>query len=129
MNILLDTHFLIWALTEPERLSASVRDELADRRNTVYFSAASIWEISIKASLERKGFVYDPYETTRFAIDTGLLELPVSSLHAAGVCRLPWLHRDPFDRILVSQACAIPAYLYTDDETLPRYSAALIRRI
>ena len=129
MKILLDTHILIWALNEPERLSATVRSDLANRRNSVYFSAASIWDLAIKASLERKDFLYDPYETTRLAIDTGLIELPVSSLHGAGVLQLPWHHRDPFDRILVSQAFTAPAFLYTDDEILPLYSASLIRRI
>lgn len=129
MNILLDTHVLIWALNEPERLSAQVSDDLTDGRNTVFFSAASIWEISIKASLRRQDFSYNPNEIWHLASATGFTELPISSLHGAGVLNLPWHHRDPFDRILIAQAFALPAYLYTDDDMIPRYSASLIRRI
>jgi PIN domain nuclease of toxin-antitoxin system len=94
-----------------------------------YFSAASIWEIGIKASLRKKDFPYNPFEVWHLAIETGFSEVPVSSVHGAGVLQLPWHHRDPFDRILVSQAFALPACLYTDDEILPQYSQAMIRRV
>lgn len=129
MNILLDTHILIWALNEPERLPPPVAEELTDRHNTVFFSAASIWEIGIKASLGRHDFPFDPNEVSALAIDTGFMELPVYSTHGAGVLKLPWHHRDPFDRLLVAQALALPAYLYTNDDALLPYSASLIRRI
>jgi PIN domain nuclease of toxin-antitoxin system len=129
MNILLDTHILIWALNEPERLPATVSDDLTDCRNTVFFSAASIWEIAIKASLGRDDFAFDPNDVGRLAIETGFIELPVSSVHGSGVLSLPWHHRDPFDRLLIAQTFALPAYLYTNDDALPPYSASLIRRI
>lgn len=129
MNILLDTHVLIWALYEPERLSANISDDLSDPSNIVFFSAASIWEIGIKASLRRTDFDFDPHEVLALAVKTGFTELPVSAAQGAGVLNLPWHHRDPFDRILISQAFALPAYLYTNDDIIPHYSTSLIRRI
>jgi PIN domain nuclease of toxin-antitoxin system len=94
----------------------------------VLFSAASIWEIAIKAGLGRSDFAFDPAEIARAALDTGFTELPVRSDAAALVGRLPLLHRDPFDRILVAQAISEPANLYTTDRQLVLYSD-LVRRI
>jgi PIN domain nuclease of toxin-antitoxin system len=129
MNILLDTHVLIWALYEPQRLSAEVCEELTNPQHGVFFSAANIWEISIKASLGRKDFSFSPEEVWHLAMETGFTELPVTSAHGAGVLSLPWHHRDPFDRLLISQAFSLPAYFYTVDEALPIYSSSLVRLI
>jgi PIN domain nuclease of toxin-antitoxin system len=127
MRILLDTHILIWAITTPERL-AKAEPAIRDPENEVLFSAASIWEIGIKAALRRPDFPVRPEIVTREALDIGFVELPVRSGAAARVVDLPPLHRDPFDRLLIAQAIEAPAMLYTADEFLTRYSE-LVQRV
>ncbi|MDP2827182.1 MAG: type II toxin-antitoxin system VapC family toxin [Sulfuricellaceae bacterium] len=122
MRILLDTHILLWALVEPEKLPAKARILLEDSTNEVLFSAASIWEITIKAQAERVDFSIFPEEIATAAEKTGFAELRVSAKHAAAVHSLPLHHRDPFDRILVAQAITEPTRLLTVDSALGRYS-------
>jgi PIN domain nuclease of toxin-antitoxin system len=122
MRILLDTHVLIWALAEPDRLDAKTLDELVDGSNEVLFSAASIWEIAIKYRLSHPDFAHEPNEIARTARQTGFAEIPVYAAAAAMVATLPPLHRDPFDRLLVAQAMTEPATLYTADARLAPYS-------
>jgi PIN domain nuclease of toxin-antitoxin system len=122
MRLLLDTHLLLWALAEPERLGTALRNLIEDPENEVLFSAASIWEIAIKAGLGRADFAVRPEEITRGAIVAGFAELPVRAEAAAQVAYLPPHHRDPFDRLLVAQAMAGPLRLYTADPLLPPYS-------
>ena len=128
MRVLLDTHVLLWALVEPRRLDKETRATIESGDNEVLFSAASIWEIAIKTGLGRSDFAFDPAEIARAAIDTGFTELAVHSKAAALVSRLPLLHRAPFDRVLVAQAIAEPAALYTTDRQLVPYSH-LVRHI
>ncbi len=92
------------------------------------FSSASIWEIAIKAGLRRTDFAVDPVEIVREALDAGLAELPLRSNAAALVAELPLLHRDPFDRVLIAQAIAEPAFLFTADRQLSPYSD-LVRQV
>lgn len=122
MRLLLDTHVLLWALSDPGRLSGTVRDLLEDATSEVLFSAANIWEIAIKASLGRADFAARPEQVAQAARMTGFVELPVNADAAARVADLPLRHRDPFDRLLVAQAIAEPARLYTVDPLLPPYS-------
>lgn len=122
MRLLLDTHILLWALGEPARLDAGTQALLEDPTNEVLFSAASIWEIAIKARLGRADFAVRPEEIAQAARDTGFTELPVRADAAAQVVDLPLHHRDPFDRLLVAQAIVEPMRLYTADPLLPPYS-------
>lgn len=122
MRLLLDTHILIWALIEPARLSPDVAEMLQDVGNDVLFSAASLWEISIKAALGRADFGVAPEELLATAVSSGFVELPVQSRAALRVATLPHLHRDPFDRLLVAQAMTEPAVLITSDKHLAAYS-------
>ncbi len=122
MRLLLDTHVLLWALSEPARLNPATRELLEDPVNEILFSAASIWEIAIKAKLGRVDFMVRPEQVTQTACLTGFVELPVSADVAARVMDLPLHHRDPFDRLLVVQAMAEPARLYTADPLLQPYS-------
>jgi PIN domain nuclease of toxin-antitoxin system len=128
MRVLLDTHVLMWALAEPRRLDRETRATIESRDIEVLFSAASIWEIAIKAGLGRSDFAFDPAEIARSALDTGFTELPVRSEAAAFVAQLPLLHRDPFDRVLVAQAIVEPATLLTADVQLAPYTE-LVRHI
>ena len=122
MRLLLDTHILLWALDTPERLPNTLRKQLESPVTEVYFSAASIWEIAIKSALGKVSFHYSPNEIADGARKTGFVEIPISSEHAAGVARLPLYHSDPFDRLLVAQALAMPARLVTADVALIAYS-------
>ena len=122
MRLLLDTHVLIWALTDPARLDATTRAQLEDAVNEVYFSAASIWEIAIKARIGRADFAHNSTGVARNARETGFVELPVLADAAARVETLPLHHRDPFDRLLVAQAIEGPLQLLTADPLLKPYS-------
>jgi PIN domain nuclease of toxin-antitoxin system len=125
---LLDTQVLLWALMEPQRLTDDVRDTLESGDNEILFSAASIWEIAIKASLQRVDFDVAPDEIAVAALETGFTELPVRSSSAALVAELPLHHRDPFDRLLIAQAISETVRLFTADRQLEVYSE-LVRLI
>ena len=127
MRLLLDTHILLWALIEPERLGAEVRDGLEDPANVVLFSAASVWEMAIKSALGRADFRVSPFEIVENAKATGIEEAPVRSPAALAVASLPPHHHDPFDRLLVAQAITEPARLYTADAVLMAYSELVVR--
>jgi len=127
MRWLLDTHVLLWALGQPDRLPADVRAALEDPETDVRFSAASIWEIAIKSALGRPDFVHDPEVVRAAAVASGFAELPVSGVHAAAVARLPPIHRDPFDRLLVAQAQVEPCVFVTHDHSLAAYPVQVKR--
>ena len=121
MNLLLDTHLLLWAASEPERLSAKARTLLLDPANQLFFSAASLWEISIKNGLDRADFQVDPRRLWRLLLVNGYRELPVTGEHTVAVNELPPLHKDPFDRILIAQARAEGLLLLTVDKAVAKY--------
>ena len=125
MRLLLDTHLLLWAIADSKRLPTEVRALLEDESNEVYYSAASIWEIAIKASLKRKDFRIDLKLSLSTLPEMGGVELPVTAAHAAGVGKLPYIHRDPFDRLLIAQSIAEPLILLTNDNILGRYRAGV----
>jgi PIN domain nuclease of toxin-antitoxin system len=122
MRLLLDTHVLLWAAAEPERLPPSFRERLESPESEVLFSAASIWELAIKMQIGRLSLAVAPEEIARTAAQRGFGELPVIAAHAAGVRNLPLHHRDPFDRVLIAQAIHEPARLLTVDRLLGQYS-------
>jgi PIN domain nuclease of toxin-antitoxin system len=121
VRLLLDTHVLLWSLAASRRLPAALRELVIDPRNSVSYSAASVWEIAIKSGLGRRDFRIDLSQVLHAAAATGFLELPVSAAHAARVTTLPAHHKDPFDRILVAQATHEAAILLTNDERLHPY--------
>ena len=121
MRVLLDTHLLLWAVASSERLSSEARSLLEDPGTDAFYSAASLWEIAIKATLRRKDFRVDlPLMHSALSV-MGLTELPVTSEHAMRVTELPPVHRDPFDRMLVAQSLVEPMVLLTNDAILARY--------
>ena len=121
MNLLLDTHLLLWAASEPKRLSAKARSLLLDPNNQLLFSAASLWEISIKNGLDRADFKVDPRRLWRLLLVSGYREVPVTSEHTIAVNELPPMHKDPFDRILVAQARVEGLLLLTVDKAVAKY--------
>lgn len=121
MRLLLDTHLLLWAAASSTRVPREARALLEDDANEAYYSAASIWEIAIKSSLRRQDFYIDLRALLSTLPAMALVELPVTAAHAAGVARLPSIHRDPFDRLLISQSISESLTLLTNDATLDRY--------
>ena len=121
MKLLLDTQILLWAAGQPERLSAAARRLLNDPRNELLFSAASLWEITIKNTLRREDFQVEPRVLRRGLLDNGYVELPVTSEHAVNVDALPPLHKDPFDRLLLAQVLTEGVTLVTGDAHLAKY--------
>lgn len=119
MRLLLDTHALLWALAAPSRLPPRIAKALRDPSNTVFVSAASAWEIAIKASLGKLSADVD--EIVHAVVDVGFDELSVTLAHARRVRDLPSHHRDPFDRMLVAQALEEGLALVTHDGVLRAY--------
>jgi PIN domain nuclease of toxin-antitoxin system len=121
MKLLLDTHLLLWAAGQPDRLSAAARRLIADSRNDLQFSAASIWEVVIKHGIGRNDFQIDPRLLRRGLLDNGYSELPVLSDHVVVVDSLPPIHKDPFDRLLVAQATVEGVTFLTADSVVAQY--------
>ena len=121
MNLLLDTHLLLWAAGEPQRLSSKARTLLLDPAHQPVFSAASLWEIGIKRGLGRADFDVDPRRLWRMLLVNGYQELPITTEHTLAVGQLPPLHKDPFDRILVAQARVEGFQLLTADTIVAQY--------
>lgn len=125
MTLLLDTHLLLWAAGAPERLPAAARRLLENPEQALAFSAASLWEIVIKRSLKRRDFQIDPRALRRGLLDGGYREIPIFSEHTLAVERLPSLHKDPFDRLLIAQAEIEGVTLLTSDEQVAQYAGAI----
>jgi PIN domain nuclease of toxin-antitoxin system len=123
LKLLLDTHAALWFLSGDERLSESARRHVTDDSNRVLLSAAVVWEIAIKSSL---GKLAVPQEYLSLLLDAGVQPLAVSVAHAAAVEHLPPHHRDPFDRMLVSQAAIEGGAVVSRDEALRPYGVTLI---
>ena len=121
MNLLLDTHILLWAAGQPDQLSEKCKNLLLHPSNTLNFSAASLWEISIKFSLGRSDFNVDPGLLRQMLLRNGFRELSVNGEHAIAVSMLPTLHKDPFDRILITQARTEGMLLITSDSLVAAY--------
>jgi PIN domain nuclease of toxin-antitoxin system len=119
MRLLLDTHILLWLMQDDPRLSQRARG-IIDNSEEVYISVASIWEVAIKWRLGK--IAENPQEVDAAMEKAGLMELPISKRHAVSTAKLPLLHRDPFDRLLVAQAIAEHMQFVTADPKLAAYS-------
>ncbi len=118
MNILLDTHVLIWALENNPGLSVSARDSITRAENMVFVSSVSVWEIGIKRNLgklEAPDNLQEEIKLHRFT------PLPINYDHAELAGKLPDIHRDPFDRMLIAQAIIEKLTLVTRDKLIARY--------
>jgi PIN domain nuclease of toxin-antitoxin system len=127
VKLLLDTHVLLWAAGQPNRLPAKARKWIGDPGNVPMFSAASLWEIAIKSSLGREDFQVDARLLRRGLLDNGYIELPVTSEHAVTIDSLPPIHKDPFDRLLVAQAMVEGILLLTVDPLVAQYPGPVQR--
>lgn len=123
MRLLLDTHLLVWWFVD-RRISQRATELIRDPANQLYASAASVWEVAIKAALGK--IEVKPEALLAGLRDGGFQELAVSSRHATQVGLLPMHHRDPFDRLLVSQSLCESMSLLTNDRTLAAYGPTVI---
>lgn len=127
MNLLLDTHVALWAITDDPRLPPKARDLIQDTTTTVWISAASIWEIAIKRALGRGDMPVSSQDAVRYFKESGYRFLAIGIEHTIAVETLPAHHQDPFDRILVAQALIEPMRLVTRDALVALYSDTVIK--
>ena len=127
MNLLLDTHVALWAITDSPKLPPKARDLIASPKTNVWISAASIWEIAIKHSLGRGDMPISAQDARRYFSESGYRLLAIEAEHAVAVEDLPTHHGDPFDRILVAQALMEPMRLMTHDAMVALYSDTIIK--
>jgi PIN domain nuclease of toxin-antitoxin system len=125
MKILLDTHLLVWLVGASDRLPAVAQQVIQDADNEIFFSSASIWELSIKYASGKLGIELPPRMLYRVLIESDCRELAVTSKHALEVDALQPIHKDPFDRILIAQAMSEGMLLLTSDETIAQYNAPI----
>jgi len=127
VRALLDTHAFVWSVTEPERLSGTIRSLLQDGANHIFLSVASVWEISIKYATGRLVLPQPPedYIPSRLH-NLGIAPMLIELSHAFRVAHLPPLHRDPFDRLLIAQAQVESLPIITSDPNIARYDVEVI---
>lgn len=128
MKVLLDARAWLWMLSAPERFEPEALEVVSDPSSELHLSAASSWEIAIKYALGRLPFPIPPwtYVPDRIA-SSGVVPLPVEHVHALEVARLPAVHRDPFDRLLVAQARIEGLAILTSDPVFEAYGADVVR--
>jgi PIN domain nuclease of toxin-antitoxin system len=125
VRYLLDTHILVWAMSAPERLSERARTLLADESNELFYSAISFVEGDIKQSIHPEVMLFD-YATIEADCErAGLERIELTAVHAGVLATLPLHHRNPFDRLLLSQAMSERMRLITADRALLAYGAAV----
>ena len=127
---LLDTQLLIWMAFAPEQLPSTLIPDLEDRQQRFLVSVVSLWEVAIKRSLNRPDFQFDAAALRQQLQREGFEELPIRAEHCLAVQHLPWHHRDPFDRLLITQAQQEQIQLLSCDQSLSQYGASvtLLRR-
>ncbi|HEY3927923.1 MAG TPA: type II toxin-antitoxin system VapC family toxin [Candidatus Koribacter sp.] len=126
MKFLLDSHLLVWTVSDAKRIPPAGRALISNSANELFFSAASIWELAIKTGLGRIGFMkMDVTLLRRTLLENDYKELPVTADHGIEVASLPLLHKDPFDRLLVAQARVEGMTLLTVDRAIAKYPAAI----
>jgi len=127
MKLLMDTHLLLWAARNAQRLSPKAQNIITDTANELLFSVVSLWEVVIKRGIGRADFQFDPRLLRRGLLDNGYAELEVSSAHVLAVSALPPMHKDPFDRLLLAQAMTEGMTLLTADSVLARYPCPVLQ--
>lgn len=132
MNILLDTHFLLWAVLNPDILSDDVRTLLLDTNNTIYYSILSLWEIEIKHLKRPEDMAVTARDIDELSKEAGFIYFPLQRMHIMSLSTLvrdanAKPHKDPFDRLLIAQAKSSNMLLLTHDELLPAYNESCVK--
>ena len=126
MNLLLDTHAFIWFVEGSIELSENAKDFILDTNNIKYISVASLWEMSIKVN-QGKLLLKSPFESVmEDIIENGFILLNVNFEHLVENSKLPWHHRDPFDRLLISQSNIEGMTLVSRDAEFKNYTANIV---
>lgn len=123
MNIIIDTHIFLWALSDPDKISDAKRSALEDLSNTIYVSAISIAELMIKASVEKLRIDFDPVSMAK---ESGFLLLDFSAEAALVLKDMPFHHKDPFDRMLIAQSITDNYPIMTDDPKIALYNCRVL---
>ena len=127
MKLLLDTQVFLWSVDSPERLSPAAATALLERGNDLFLSAASYWEICIKLSIGKLALREDwPDVLDREMTANRIAWMAIEKHHLHAVVGLPWVHRDPFDRLLVAQAVCEGMTIVTSDENIPGYAVGTL---
>jgi PIN domain nuclease of toxin-antitoxin system len=122
MKVLLDTHAFLWSITGDDRLSKTAEEIFLDPDNNLFFSAASFWEICIKLSLGKLSLKREWFKTIQEEMRINAVQwLPVEMRHCVELTKLPFHHRDPFDRMLIAQAMVADLQLLSRDGRLSAY--------
>ncbi|MEG9530344.1 type II toxin-antitoxin system VapC family toxin [Mannheimia indoligenes] len=130
MKILLDTHILLWmAWDKKEKFSPQILELLEDPNNELYFSLASLWEISIKSALGKPDFEVDVSALEQGLVNAGFRTLPIVLPHILKQSELPLIHRDPFDRMLIAQAEIEKFFFLTADNVILQYHKPFIMNV
>ena len=124
MKLLLDSHAFLWWLVEDPKLGAEAWQAVADPSSTVHISAATVWELSIKAALGKLDL--DGVDLVEEIEENGFVELPMTARHALAAASLPRHHEDPFDRMLIAQAHTEGLTVITRDPAFRAYGIALL---
>jgi PIN domain nuclease of toxin-antitoxin system len=123
MNIILDTHIFLWALSDPDKISDAKRSALEDLSNTIYVSAVSIAELMIKASVEKLRIDFDP---VLMAKESGFALLAFTAEAALLLKDMPFHHKDPFDRMLIAQSITDNYPIMTEDPKIALYNCQVL---
>lgn len=131
MNILLDTHIAIWAISNHRNLSAKARGLITDPDNTIYFSSVSVWEVLLKHDSPKNNLLLTPEEFVEYCEESGYYQLNMKSKHVIAaasldISKIDQEHRDPFDRLLLAQAKAENYSFLTHDHRLPLYNESCV---
>ena len=126
MNILIDTHIAIWAIANHPNLSQKARELISDADNTIYFSSISVWEVLLKHDSPKNNLTLTPEQFVEYCSESGFYQLPLSTKHvlvasSLDISKVDKVHRDPFDRLLLSQAKAENYSFLTHDPRIPLY--------
>ncbi len=124
---MLDTHGILWAALDVKRRSRKTRAILGDPENVLYFSPISLWEISIKHEKHPKQMAITSERAKELALKMGFIELPIRSRHGVDIAKLPILHADPFDRMLITQARSDGMVLLSHDEKVIAYGDSVLK--
>ncbi len=126
MNYLIDTHVLLWVMLNPSKLSDKAKSIIKDRKNGIYISKISLWEIAIKIKIGKLEINMDFNRMIKSIIDNDIEILDLSTVHITETLKLPFHHRDPFDRLLIAQAKFEDFIFITKDEKLKKYKIKIL---
>ena len=123
MNIILDTHIFLWILAEPERINQKYLEYIEDVSNEIFISSITVAEIAIKSSIGKLAF---DFEIDKVVQNSGFEPLGFTMEDAVELMNLPFHHKDPFDRMIISQAVSRSFYIISDDEKFKSYVCKLL---